>query len=315
MTSRYYEAILLIAFGGPSAPEEIRPFLARVSEGIRIPPERIEEVARHYEAVGGKSPLNEITYRQAAALRTALSALNIQTPVYVGFRNATPFFVDTLKQIREARARRVLGFILSSHQTEASWERYQKNIADARAAIDEQAPQVDYCAGWHDHPLFIQSWTERIAATLTRLSAERRHSTPIIFSAHSLPIAMAARSPYEAQLRDTARLIANSLNCSRWLIAYQSRSGRLSDRWLEPEIGNAIRKLAGEGHSAVVVAPIGFVSDHVEVLYDLDIEARKIAEDLSTQFHRVACPNDDPTFVRMIADIIAQQLNRAEDRR
>src|SRR5262249_49745696 len=139
-----YDAIFLIAFGGPSAPEEIRPFLARVTEGTRIPSERIEEVAHHYEAVGGKSPLDEITYRQAAALRTVLSALNIQTPVYVGFRNVAPFLIDTLKQIREAGGRRVLGFVLSSHQTEASWERYQKNIADARAAIGEQAPQVDY---------------------------------------------------------------------------------------------------------------------------------------------------------------------------
>ncbi|HEY1233145.1 MAG TPA: ferrochelatase [Candidatus Binatia bacterium] len=315
MTSRYYDAILLVAFGGPSAAEEIRPFLERVTEGIRIPAERIEEVAHHYEAVGGKSPLNEITYRQAAALQTALSALNIQTPVYVGFRNVDPFFVDTLKQIRDAGGRRVLGFILSSHQTEASWERYQKNIADARAAIGEQAAQVDYCAGWHDHPLFVQSWTERIEAIFSQLPIERRHSTPIVFSAHSLPVAMAARSPYEAQLRDTARLIAKSLNSSQWLIAYQSRSGRPTDPWLEPDIENIIRKLAAEGHNAVVVAPIGFVSDHVEVLYDLDIEARKIAEDLRMQFHRVACPNDDPTFIRMIADVIAQQLNRSEDRR
>ena len=314
MTSRRYDAILLIAFGGPSAPEEIRPFLARVTEGMRIPDERIEEVARHYEAVGGKSPLNEITYRQAAALQTALSALNIQTPVYAGFRNAAPFFVDTLKQIREAGGRRVLGFILSSHQTEASWERYQKNIADAWSAVAEHAPQVDYCARWHDHPLFVQSWTERIEAILNQLPIERRHSTPIIFSAHSVPVAMAARSPYEAQLRDTARLIAKSLNCTQWLVAYQSRSGRLSDRWLEPDIETAIRKLAGEGHSAVVVAPVGFVSDHVEVLYDLDIEARKIAEDLSMEFHRVSCPNDDPTFIRMIAAIIAQHLRLAEDR-
>jgi len=310
-----YDAILLIAFGSPSAPEEIRPFLARVTEGMSIPPERIEEVAHHYEAVGGKSPLNEITYRQAAALQTALSSLNIKVPVDVGFRNAAPFFIDTLKQICEAGGRRILGFILSSHQTEVSWERYQKNIADAHAAIGEQAPQVDYCPGWHDHPLFVQSWMERIAATLNRLPAEQRNSTPIIFSAHSVPVAMSARSPYEAQIRDTARLIAESLNCSQWLIAYQSRSGRASDPWLEPDIETAIRKLAGEGHGTVVVAPIGFVSDHVEVLYDLDIKARKIASKLSMQFHRVSCPNDDATFIRMIADVIAQQINRAEDRR
>jgi ferrochelatase len=313
--SRIYDAILLVAFGGPSSPEEIRPFLARVTRGLRIPPERLEEVAHHYQAVGGKSPLNEITFRQAAALRGALAAADVQIAVYVGFRNAAPFFVDTLKQMRADGIQHALGFILSSHQTEASWERYQKDIANARAEIGEQAPRVDYCPGWHDHPLFIQSWAERIEAALAQLPSERRPSMPIVFSAHSVPSAMAAQSPYEVQLQETARLIARSLNCSHWTLAYQSRSGRPSDPWLEPTVGNVVQRLAKEGHTAVVVAPIGFVSDHVEVLYDLDIEARKIAEDFSMQFHRVACPNDDPTFIRMIADVTAQQLNRTEDRR
>jgi ferrochelatase len=313
--SRIYDAILLVAFGGPSSPEEIRPFLARVTRGLRIPPERLEEVAHHYQAVGGKSPLNEITFRQAAALRGALAAADVQIAVYVGFRNAAPFFVDTLKQMRADGIQHALGFILSSHQTEASWERYQKDIANARAEIGEQAPRVDYCPGWHDHPLFIQSWAERIEAALAQLPSERRPSMPIVFSAHSVPSAMAAQSPYEVQLQETARLIARSLNCSHWTLAYQSRSGRPSDPWLEPTVGNVVQRLAKKGHTAVVVAPIGFVSDHVEVLYDLDIEARKIAEDLSMQFHRVACPNDDPTFIRMIADVTAQQLNRTEDRR
>ncbi len=313
--SRIYDAILLVAFGGPSSPEEIRPFLARVTRGLRIPPERLEEVAHHYQAVGGKSPLNEITFRQAAALREALAAADVQIAVYVGFRNAAPFFVDILKQMRADGIQHALGFILSSHQTEASWERYQKDIANARAEIGEQAPRVDYCPDWHDHPLFIQSWAERIEAALAQLPSERRPSTPIVFSAHSVPSAMAAQSPYEVQLQETARLIARSLNCSHWTLAYQSRSGRPSDPWLEPTVGNVVQRLAKEGHTAVVVAPIGFVSDHVEVLYDLDIEARKIAEDLSMQFHRVPCPNDDPTFIRMIADVTAQQLNRTEERR
>ena len=303
-----YDALLLIAFGGPSSPEEIRPFLVRVTQGLRIPPERIEEVARHYEAVGGKSPLNEITFRQAAALRGALAATDVQIAVYIGFRNAAPFFVDTLKQMRADGIQRALGFILSSHRTEASWERYQRNIADARAQIGNQAPQVDYTPGWHDHPLFIQSWTQNIQAALAQVPAERRQSTPIIFTAHSLPTGMAAKSPYEAQLQKTAQLIADALNASHWSIAYQSRSGRPSDPWLEPDIGYTIRQLANGAHRGVVVAPIGFVCDHVEVLYDLDVEARKIAQDLGMQFYRAACPNDDPTFIRMIADVVTQKL-------
>ena len=309
-----YDAVLLIAFGGPSSPEEIRPFLVRVTKGLRIPPERPEEVAHHYEAVGGKSPLNEITFRQAAALRGVLAAADMQIAVYVGFRNAAPFFVDTLKQMRVDGIRRALGFILSSHQTEASWQRYQKDIANARAEIGDQAPHVDYCPGWHDHPLFIQSWAERIEAALAQLLPERRQSTPIVFSAHSVPSAMAAQSPYEAQLKETARLIARSLNCSDWSLAYQSRSGRPSDPWLEPDVGNVTQRLANAGHTAVVVAPIGFVSDHVEVLYDLDIEARKIAQNAGMQFYRVSCPNDHPTFIRMMVDVIEQKRKDTEDR-
>ena len=308
-----YDAILLIAFGGPSAPEEIRLFLARVTEGMRIPPERLEEVAHHYEAIGGKSPLNEITFRQAAALRGASAAANVKIPVYVGFRNAAPFLLDALRQMGADGVRHALGFILSSHRTEASWERYQKNIADARAEVGDQAPQVNYCPGWHDHPLFIQSWAERIQAALAQLPVERRQSTPIIFTAHSVPTAMAAKSPYESQLQETTQLIADRLRLAKWSLAYQSRSGRPTDLWLEPDIGNAIRKLASEKHTAVVVAPVGFVCDHVEVLYDLDIEAKKIAQDHSMAFYRVSCPNDDATFVRMMADVVGQKLKAAED--
>ena len=206
-----------------------------------------------------------------------------------------------------------LGFILSSHRTEASWERYQNNVADARAEIGEQAPAVDYCAGWHDHPRLIQIWTENIEASFAKLASEQRESTPLIFTAHSLPVAMAARSPYVQQLEETARLIAGELDHDRWSLAYQSRSGRPSDPWLEPDIGKAIRKLADEGRNEVVVAPIGFVCDHVEVLYDLDIEARKVAEDLNVRFVRASCPNDHPTFMQMIAEVIEAKI-RAEDR-
>jgi ferrochelatase len=312
--STHYDAVLLIAFGGPSSPEEIRPFLQRVTHGLRIPSERLEEVAHHYEAVGGKSPLNEITLRQAAAVRAALAAANIQIPVYAAFRNAAPFFIDKLKQMSGDGIRQALGFILSSHQTEASWERYQKNIADARAEIGDHAPQVDYCPGWHDHPLFIQSWVERIEAVLARLPADRRRSTPIVFSAHSVPSAMAAQSLYEVQLEETARLIADRLGLPKCSLAYQSRSGRPSDPWLEPEIGTEIQRLANEGHPAIVVAPIGFVSDHVEVLYDLDIEAKNLAQARGMTFYRVSCPNDHSTFIRMMVDVIEQKRKDTEDR-
>ena len=303
--SNHYQAILLIAFGGPASPEEIRPFLARVTDGIAIPAQRLDEVARHYEAVGGKSPLNEITFRQADALRKILSA---QLPVYVGMRNSRPFFADTLKQMHDDGVRRALGFILSSHQTEASWERYQKNIADARAEIGAQAPAIDYCDGWHDHPLFIRSWLELIQTAVAAFPAANRQALRLVFTAHSVPAAMAARSPYVEQLQATARLIAAKLDQPRWSIAYQSRSGKPTDPWLEPDIGPVIKDFAAAGIKQMVLAPIGFVCDHVEILYDLDIEAKKLAEELSVRLTRASCPNDHPTFIRMIADVVLKRM-------
>ena len=307
-----YDAVLLIAFGGPTCPEEINPFLARVTQGIPIPPERLEEVARHYEAVGGKSPLNEITLRQAAALQQRLNDGHNRLPVYIGMRNSDPFFADTLRQMSNDAIKRALGFILSSHRTEASWERYQKNIADARAELGNDAPEIDYCEGWYDHPLFIQCWAELIAEASAAIAPERRNSTPLIFTAHSLPTAMAARSPYVEQLQVTAELIAARLGGGDWSLAYQSRSGSPSDPWLEPDIGKMIRDSAVRGVTDVVVAPMGFVCDHVEVLYDLDIEAKRLATELGVNFIRASCPNDHPTFIRMMADVIEKRIT--EDR-
>ncbi len=290
-----YDAVLLIAFGGPTSSEEIRPFLARVTRGSPIPPQRLEEVAHHYEAVGGKSPLKEITFRQAQALQILLQRKGLSLPVYVGMRNVSPFFVETVKQMADDGIRKALGFILSPYRTEASWDRYQKNIADARAKLRDNVPEVDYCAVWHDHPFFIQTWVELIQAS-------------------SIPVAMADRSPYVEQLLIPARLIAERLGRSRWSIAYQSRSGKPIDPWREPDIKDVIRKLAVERVTEAIVAPIGFVCDHVEVLYDLDIEAKKIARDLGVNLVRANCPNDHPTFIRMMSDVIEQKLKTAESR-
>jgi ferrochelatase len=308
-----YQAILLIAFGGPTAPEEIRPFLARVTGGISIPPERLEEVAHHYEAVGGKSPLNEITLRQAQALQSLCKEQHRDLPVYVGMRNSRPFFIETLKQMADDGIKRSLGVILSSHRTEASWERYQKNISDARAELGALAPRVDYCGGWHDHPLFIQTWAESIQAEVTRIAPDQRRITPLVFTAHSLPLAMSAQSGYAEQVAESARLIAAKIDHRHWSIAYQSRSGKPTDPWLDPDIGAAIRDLAAKGNRQVIVAPIGFVCDHVEVLYDLDIEARKIAADLGMVMRRASCPNDHPTFIRMLAAVVERRMNSIED--
>jgi ferrochelatase len=312
--SQTYQAILLIAFGGPASPQEIRPFLERVTQGYPIPRARLEEVVHHYEAVGGKSPLNEITQRQAAALQELLAQRGVKLPVYIGLRNSKPFFVETLEQMKKDRVRRALGFILSTHRTEASWDRYQRNIADAQADIGPDVPQIDYCPQWHEHPLFIQTWVEAIEGELAKLTANERQAVPLIFTAHSLPLPMAGRSPYVEQLQTSARSIAEKLVHPNWSVAYQSRSGGPAHAWLEPGIGDTIRAQAARGIKQLIIAPIGFVCDHVEVLYDLDIEAKKIAEDCGLRLLRASCPNDHPTFIQMMANVIERRLKCVEER-
>jgi ferrochelatase len=310
-----HQAVLLISFGGPTSPDEIRPFLARVLKGIPVPKERVEEVIRHYEAVGGRSPLNEITSRQAEALRRLLKERGLPLHVYVGMRNSSPFLVDALRQMAEDGIKKALGLILSAHQTEASWERYQKNVVEARSELGAGAPEIDYCPGWHTHPLFIQTLVELIQPCLEKVEEQSRSRTPLVFTAHSVPLAMASGSPYVEQVQETSRLVAERLNHRRWSIAYQSRSGSPKEAWLEPDIGQVIREHVAQGVRDLAVAPIGFVSDHVEVLYDLDIEARKIAEGLGARFLRASCPNDHPTFVRMIAEVIESKLSAVSSQR
>ncbi|MGH7831079.1 MAG: ferrochelatase [Candidatus Binatia bacterium] len=308
-----FDAVLLLAFGGPTSAEEVRPFLARVLKGHPVPPQRIEEVVQHYEAVGGRSPLNEITFRQAKALEELLRERGIRLPVYVGMRHSSPFPREALERMMTEGIQRAIALILSPHQTEASWERYQKDLAAAQAEVGVP-PEVDYCPGWHDHPLLIQTWAEQIEAALAPVSDDKRETTPLIFTAHSIPTEMAARSPYVSQIKETARLIAERLGHRRWSVAYQSRSGRAGESWLEPDIAAAIRRLAAEGVKEVVVAPIGFVSDHVEILYDIDIDARRIAEGMGMRFLRANSPNDHPTFIRMMAEVIEKRMKSAEDR-
>jgi len=302
------DAVLLIAFGGPTRPEEIRPFLVNVTRGRGIPSERVEEVARHYERIRGASPLNELTFKQAAALSARLERDGIALPVFVGMRNWHPYLTDTLREMTEKRCRRALGIILSSLQTEASWERYQENVAEARAKIGADAPEVVYAAPWFDHPRFIEAVADRARAALESVPVAERPGTPLVFTAHSVAVAMAQGSPYVQQLTLASRLVADCLGHGRWAIAYQSRSGNPREPWLEPDIGEVIRELARDGVRDVVVVPIGFVADHVEVLYDLDVEAREIAGTSGVGFHRARAVNDHPAFIAMLADLVKRGL-------
>ena len=289
------DAVLLLAFGGPTRLEEVRPFLENVTRGRRIPPDRLEAVAHHYELIGGRSPLNALTFRQAAALRGVLPGL----PVYVGMRNWDPYIADTIGEMAMAGVRRAVGLVLSPHANEASRERYVETVDLARAALGARAPEVVYPATWHTHPRFIAALVDCLRQARARVSP----AAPVVFTAHSIPTASADASPYVRELGETAQAVADALGLARWQLAYQSRSGNPRDPWLEPDVNDALRTLATEGVREVIVAPIGFVCDHVEVLYDLDIEARATADALGLGFVRAATVNDHPEFIAMLADV------------
>jgi protoporphyrin/coproporphyrin ferrochelatase len=300
-----YGAVILIGFGGPTSLAEVRPFLDRVTAGRPMPRERYEEVVHHYEAIGGCSPFNEITKRQAAALRERLAREGVKIPVVVGMRNTQPWLDDALGELALGGVRRALGFVLAAHRCEASFDRYLCNVAEARERIGPAAPVVDYLGEWHAHPLFIEAAADRVADALARLKPAARDRARLIFTAHSIPAAMATASSYLEQLRDSARLIAERLGMREWTLAYQSRSGCPRDPWLEPDVCDVLRGSTGQ---SMVVAPIGFICDHVEVLYDLDVEASRVAQEADVTMVRAATVGEHPRFIEMIAELIRDRL-------
>jgi len=302
-----FDAVLMIAFGGPERVEDVRPFLANVAQGRSIPPGRLEEVAHHYERIGGRSPLNELTFRQARGLENALKERGYKLPVFVGMRNWHPLLAQTIREMAEAGVTRALGIIMAPHQSESSWQRYQQNVAQALAETGVRL-SVDYAPPFYDHPLFIEAAADRTAECLRQLPPADREGTMLIFTAHSIPTEMAEKSPYVEQLTASSRLVAEYLQHERWTIAYQSRSGRPTDPWLEPDIRDLLGDLSRQGIRHVVVVPIGFVVDHVEVLYDLDIEAAQVAKELGLSFLRAKTVNDDARFIAALAEIVEGEI-------
>jgi protoporphyrin/coproporphyrin ferrochelatase len=305
--SEKFDAILVIAFGGPEKTEDIRPFLANVTLGRPIPKERIEEVAHHYELIGGRSPLNELTFRQARGLESALKGRGSALPIYVGMRNWHPFLTETVKEMSKTNVRHAIGVIMAAHESEASWQRYQQNVSDAIAETDAHL-SVKYTPPLFDHPLFIESVADRIEECLIQIPNADRKDAILVFTAHSIPTPMADESPYVEQLTESSRLAAEHLGHENWILTYQSRSGRPTDPWLEPDVSDVIRDLSVKGVKYVVIAPIGFVCDHVEVLYDLDIEAAEVAKGVGIKLLRAKAVNDDPKFIAALADVVEKQM-------
>ncbi len=310
----------MVAFGGPLGPADIRPFLANVLRGRRVAPERVEEVAHHYELFGGVSPLTALTRAQAAGLEAGLSAAGTPLPVYVGMRNWHPFLADTLAEMSRAGVRRAIGFIAAPHRSYSSCTQYKENVRDARAAVQAAGlrdVEVTFVGDWYDHTGFIEAAADHVEAAIASLPSSLRGRAPLVCTAHSIPVSMAERYPYREQFEASARLVADRVRQRTGLAlpletVYQSRSGRPEDPWLGPDICDFLREGRTTGLEAAVVCPLGFVCDHIEVLYDLDTEAAAVSQEIGLTMVRARGVNDDPAFLAMMTDVVLGTFRRYE---
>lgn len=304
-----FDAVLMVAFGGPTKSEEIRPFLANVLQGVPVRPERLEEAARHYEALGGRSPITELTLQQAKSLAALLEREGPRLPVYVGMRYWHPFVAETVQQMVRDGMRHAVGLIMAAHDSgAASWNKSVGSVTAALAIAGPGSVRVDFARPCYDHPDFIAAMAEQVCAQLRSIPYAHRHETPLVFTAHSIPTSIVASSPYVQQLETSCRLVADISGHPRWSLAYQSRSGNPHEPWLEPDIRDVLRTLRAEGHRWVVVVPIGFVCDHVEVRYDLDVEAKALADSLGVEMLRAGTVNDHPLYIRALADLVRRRI-------
>lgn len=314
-SSEPFDAVLLISFGGPEGLADIRPFLSNVLRGRKIPQARIDTVAKHYELFGGVSPLTAITRMQADGLASRLHKDGLDLPVFVGMRNWHPFIDDTLSKIAGAGFARILALILAPQHSYSSCGQYRQNVVDAREALVARCKvdvEVTYAGNWHTHPGFVAANAANITNALRLLPDSVRDDARIIYTAHSIPRAMAQRCRYEAELRESAEAVSAQLGTNNWSLAYQSRSGRPEDPWLGPDICDYLRVERPQGLQSAVIAPLGFVADHIEVLYDLGIEAAAVCQDLSLPMQRAAAVNDHPVFLDALTDVVRVAHSQAK---
>ena len=293
-----YDAFLLVSFGGPEGPDDVMPFLENVTRGRGVPPERLAGVAEHYYAVGGVSPINQQCRDLLAAIRAAFPASGLSLPAYWGNRNWTPYLADTVQAMADDGVRRAVALVTSAYSSYSGCRQYLDDIERARAAVGPGAPRIDKIRRFFNHPGFIEPFAASTRAALATLPADLRDDAHLVFTAHSIPVAMAKASGperkgaaepggrYVAELTEAAGLVAERTGDGThpWTLAYQSRSGRPSQPWLEPDIRDHLGELSKAGTKAVVVIPVGFVSDHMEVRHDLDVEAAETADSLGLAF-------------------------------
>lgn len=306
--SENYDALLVVSFGGPEGMDDVIPFLKNVTRGRNIPEDRLAEVGKHYESFGGVSPHNQQLRDLIAALKIELKEAAIDWPVYWGNRNWKPMLADTLKQMKDDGVTQPLMFVASAYSSYSSCRQYLEDVQKAQDQVGYDVGPIDKLRVFYNHPGFIQPMQERVASALNAIDEDRRAATRLLFTAHSIPLAMATGCAYEAQLKEAAGLVASEFQNHTWDLVYQSRSGAPHIPWLEPDVCDHIEILHSQGVTDVVIIPIGFVSDHLEVLYDLDTEARQLCDQLNMGMQRAGTVGTHPRFVQMIRQLVQERI-------
>ena len=310
-----YDAILAVSFGGPEGHDDVIPFLENVLRGRNVPRERMLAVAEHYYHFDGKSPINQQTRELIAALTTELTQHGPKLPIYWGNRNWHPMLADTLRQMKNDGVKCALAFVTSAFSSYSGCRQYREDIARAQAEVGEGAPQIDKLRVFFNHPAFLDATEDRLKEALAQIPANARQNVQIVYVAHSIPMSMANTSDYGKQLEEVRRLVSQAVGVNNHVLVYQSRSGSPEQPWLEPDILDHLREVKERNlASAVVVAPISFISDHMEVLYDLDIEARQLCDELTLPMARAKTVGVHPKFIAMIRELILERTEGAERR-
>ena len=307
-----FDALILISFGGPEGPDDVMPFLENVLRGKNVPRERMLEVSEHYNHFGGVSPINEQNRQLMSAIKEELKSQNIEMPVYWGNRNWHPMIPDALKQMRDDGVKKALAFFTSAYSCYSGCRQYRENIIDARAEMGEGAPEVHKLRMFFNHPAYVEATADRIHEVFSNVAEDKKAKTHFVFTAHSIPISMADGCKYSTQLIEACRLVMEKIGEYEWDLVYQSRSGPPSQPWLEPDVCDFMEALKDKGVEDVVVMPIGFVSDHMEVLFDLDTEAKEKCDELGIRMQRAHAVGTHPKFVSMVAQLILERTEGAE---
>jgi ferrochelatase len=303
-----FDALLICSFGGPEGMEDVLPFLDNVLRGKNVPEERKREVAHHYEMFGGISPINAQNRELKSLLEKKFKSEGIDLPVFWGNRNWKPYFENAISEMKNKGVKNALAYITSVYGSYSGCRQYLENIENARKLVGEDAPTIQRLPLFYNHPNFIEVNVKNIRAQLNNVPDSGHSSVHLAFTAHSIPVSMSLTSPYVEQLQQTCKLVAEKVGIQSWKLVFQSRSGPHQIPWLEPDICDHLESISKEGKSHVIVSPIGFVSDHMEVLYDLDVEAKRKSQELGLTMLRASSVGNDPMMIDMIVDLVKQQL-------